>query len=724
MSIIYKPSTKHTADLIFDGFKSYKYQLLLAPAQSGKTSVYLCAADSMISSNMISNLYIICGMSNTSLKEQTAARANVLKTLDLIKNKINNIHIWFQKDLESIVKSSINKDSSIRSDKVDINLIRRLRNSLIIIDESHFGSNKDGILHKFLERIGISPNGTLDISCYNNDKIQHNIYLLSVSATPYAEVSKLTTHKNIVIHHPGESYRGLSSLNLIDIDIDDPYTQLKDELINLMNTKTYAIIRNINYSKSNNYISTVLEELMEIYDFDIYECNQDTYDIRTVLQGNVENQGKSNDLLDDEKTNRPEKFTVICVKHYGNEGETIAKKYISLVWETHKSADSIAQGLPARMSGYDVNRDFYPVRVFCYKSILNTHTSWINKAISDPKTSSIYIPSSGKNIKPNTRLGNKIQIDPLYQKIGIYKTLDEVRIYKSEYGYQKMPRFGYIDRLNKKTYKMNELMDENGFIRQYLPSNNLMVYSTEYTINYLKNNYPLLAAHQKNDGNWHTSIAKVVYDDINDPQSIRYLLYSYNGPVERINLDITNTYGIATDDSMYCSIYNPAIITTIIKVIAIPDEYTLSDDNIREFLASCIDINTPTIILKQSTFQKQIHGKYELKVQELSIKNLSAVFACVDNDICKTVLDYIRQLKGNHIRDEIPTFTNQKECAKYIIMKLCPNEKEAKTGLVLQESALAKNIWTTKYKTKLSTVCSLVTGINKKTIGKYNFYYA
>jgi hypothetical protein len=67
--------------------------------------------------------------------------------------------------------------------------LKEFSNSLIIIDESHIGANNGSELHDFLNILGIGANGVIDDTLYPDNR---KPYILSVSATPYAECASIT----------------------------------------------------------------------------------------------------------------------------------------------------------------------------------------------------------------------------------------------------------------------------------------------------------------------------------------------------------------------------------------------------------------------------------------------------------------------------------------------------------------------------------------------------
>lgn len=379
-------SDDKTSDEIIRSYSKKRWVILAAQMQSGKTGTYIALAEKMKNMGLIDSVIVISSYNSVSLREQTRSR---------LKEHISNARVWFHPELLRLSRSL---------PIIDIRLVKMLRRCLLIIDESHIGTSIDSMIHKFLNITGISGNGYINPILYPNN----DLYILSVSATPYAEIASIPqlklSYKDIVYHVPGEGYRGLSDMNLHQIDYDNKESQLYEILEKYKDTRSYGIIRQGKTFKDraknpNAYIFDTVESFCNENDAEYLLCDQNNYRLENILY------------------QEPEKFTIILIKDYCKAGQTIHKEYISFVYETYKKTDAQAQGLPGRCCGYDNTNNEYDIDIYCNKEILETHIKWIENIDTDPYD----IPSLGYNITSARRdvknkciflHHNHISIDP------------------------------------------------------------------------------------------------------------------------------------------------------------------------------------------------------------------------------------------------------------------------------------------------------------------------
>ena len=197
--------------------------ILYAEMQCGKTGVALITTMESIEKLGVDKVFFICGMADNSIKSQAMNRFAGLK----------NVEICFNPDLQKYVNNKI-----------------RLNNQkiLVIVDESQYGSCKDGFVQKFLiEVIGVDP--AIESSRWTNK----NAYYLSVSATPFTEEASNTLFKpgkGIVKLLPGKGYIGVKKLlnngnikESFQLKNDDDYEKLALEMGQLPYESGYYIIR-------------------------------------------------------------------------------------------------------------------------------------------------------------------------------------------------------------------------------------------------------------------------------------------------------------------------------------------------------------------------------------------------------------------------------------------------------------------------------------------------
>lgn len=306
-----------TGDKIISEFSHNRWVILCAQMQSGKTSVYTYVAEQMVGS-MVGKAFVISALNDNFLRDQTIDRVGHIAD------------VFFLPPITKMVK-----DGSMPS------LIEMFRSSLIIIDESHIGANEGGILHRFLSMIGISANGKIDESLYDNDAP----YVMSVSATPYTEVANITEHKRMIVHYPGPDYYGLNDMNLIHYNT---VQDLPPILETMRDSKSYVIYRDVKEST----IPSIVEDM----GIPVIYCNMMT-------------KNAVSDIVEES----PDELTLVVVKMYARCGYTFSKKYVSIVWEVLNGSAGQAQGLPGRCCGYDGD----DVSIYCTEDILE-HQEWVN----------------------------------------------------------------------------------------------------------------------------------------------------------------------------------------------------------------------------------------------------------------------------------------------------------------------------------------------------------
>ena len=165
----FHPNQITASDAIMDEFQGKHYVQLQAQMQSGKTGCGLYTAFKMLQDKTIENCFIISGMSDTSIKSQWQKEIRTLgqSYLQLLTDSPSDLskifkklpkNVYFNRTLEQIID------------------ISTISNSLIIIDEIHYGSTAHGSLHKFLHKFGLQ-NIIQGQEC--SILSEHNIYILS-----------------------------------------------------------------------------------------------------------------------------------------------------------------------------------------------------------------------------------------------------------------------------------------------------------------------------------------------------------------------------------------------------------------------------------------------------------------------------------------------------------------------------------------------------------------
>ena len=355
---------------IIEAFTKQRYCLLNALTQSGKTGVLQTVIKIMLSQNKVKTALIITGSAETALKKQ------------FIEDKLeyNNEH----KDKISIL---------MLKDLMKFNVPgNNLNDVLIVCDESHLVQSNDQTLDKFYTKFRIPSDG-------NNEILQSkNCYILSVSATPFSEISVLH-HKNqskkYIQLKPGASYRGVEYY--LKNNCIQPYIDIRkqiDDIISFGNR--WNIIR------TNNKEIDTLKKLCDEKKIDFYEYHT----------------GKSTISID-ELSNKPVQPSIIAILGRLRCGQVIPKQHIGSVWETSKTinTDTCIQGLTGRVTGYssyDISHGYdkdYNIQIYLPSKL-------IKEKELEHSIRSDRIPNNAMNIVSNSAsVTNKTKISTINSPI-------------------------------------------------------------------------------------------------------------------------------------------------------------------------------------------------------------------------------------------------------------------------------------------------------------------
>ena len=384
-----------------------KYSILLAQMQSGKTGTYTLTAIIMYDLGLIDNMYIICGESSKALKKQTNFNLTnaLLEYLNIKKNIITEGEFSDIKRRFGIIDNSIDnstirdiiaKDLKIDDDKwltikisskftigwsQDLETMPIITNkSLIVSEESHYANSKGNRPYTFWKKNRLDKALSGNFTALN----ERNIYILSVSATPFAEWTmnervKLDLvkdeeeitfrQKDVFRMEPGPAYKGIKyylenrKINFTANAITDCST---DEHLR-------TIIRNEKYN--NKYIIIRLtkkglgEKIRTI-------CHENRYNYKELF-------GKSElsfSLFD----NQPNRTTIVVICALGRMGQDFSKKYIGMIYEPSKApnTDTALQAGVGRMCGYQDNED---IDIFVSPSCETSFKKYVYGFYNNPK---------------------------------------------------------------------------------------------------------------------------------------------------------------------------------------------------------------------------------------------------------------------------------------------------------------------------------------------------
>jgi hypothetical protein len=321
MPIIH-PNQRAAAQAVVDVFASTGncYTLLLAEMQSGKTGAFQTIINMALSTGLVDRAYILCGSHETLLREQAIADTKEYNSANFTAGAIT---VLFRQNFK---RGEINP-----------------RRALIIVDESHLDSGKEQQMMKFLRRHGLCLAGT------TGTMLTAKTYICSVSATPYAEASKIfagsSLPKKVVRLEPGVGYFGLEHYKnvgklLPTFDICRESDRFA-ALLPAPAARKWVLFR----AQGEDAVSTV-RRMCAAAGVRVAEYNSKRADIAITRDEVVHGRP----CLEDP----PEISTVVLIKGRLRVGKVVPKAHIAFVWENTKrpKADTLVQALPGRMCGY------------------------------------------------------------------------------------------------------------------------------------------------------------------------------------------------------------------------------------------------------------------------------------------------------------------------------------------------------------------------------------
>jgi hypothetical protein len=381
---------------IYNHFMSeFRWILLFAQMQSGKTETYMFAAAEMVRLEKVKNVVIFSGNRETELRDQLP---------DNFQAFLDKYRLYLQLDLgfspEFIIPPIMDglkknfgkkgKDSTVRivwgtelekynGPKTD---------TLFIWDESHYGQSLKQEADKFLRKIGISADGDADILRESRN------YFMSVSATPFSEMSDLkhgSQSKQVVIMRPVSAYNSVEKM--WNGGRVHAYQDLKLGLVEALSSvpagsRKWAVVR----STLKNETKVVAE--IERAKWDVVYYNSDQ---TCLVNGNVQDDMDFMDIA-------PSKNTCIVLKGMCRMGKQLKKDHLGFVFETScgSKTDTVLQGLLGRSCGYgnSANVHVYLPAVICNNGEIERYISMVSEAQQMPK--------KGMNIK-----GCRNTLDPI-----------------------------------------------------------------------------------------------------------------------------------------------------------------------------------------------------------------------------------------------------------------------------------------------------------------------
>jgi len=236
-----------------------------------------------------------------------------------------------------------------------------IEDCLIFVDESHYGSTKQAVLTKFLERNGVDWKNTQELE-------EKNIYIVSISATPLKELhSDLARCKNKVVLVPTPQYVGVSEFYHNDL-INNAS---KNDFVLNTNGLSYPIIDYIReaYNRMDNQngkkgviIIRATRKKLPIIENDSFVRNNFKLVHLNAKKGRIDYK-KVNDeikIMFSSYNNEFEKPIIVLIQGAYRAGMTIEPKdkdLIYMVYDNSQEPTATLQGLMGRMCGYRTSID-------------------------------------------------------------------------------------------------------------------------------------------------------------------------------------------------------------------------------------------------------------------------------------------------------------------------------------------------------------------------------
>lgn len=362
-----------------------KYALLSAFCQSGKSGAFHYLIRLMLQKGIIQHAYILCGSTETILRNQAKEDTKKFNPEYYKEDNTGAIQVYFRQDFEKTTMDVVN--------------------TLIVVDESHLDQGKNQMLATFLYRHGgISMDG-------NPVPLKEkNTFFLSVDATPYAELAALE-HKESHPKHvetlvPGPGYYGLAQYNF-NGNLKETFSIAGQagRFANILHKypKKYALLRLTNMGKTSKEDEEKVLEICQKMCLPVCYYLEGKKDIAVTQKEKVELRLKAS--LEE----APEKTTVVIFRGTLRAGKVVPKQHIGFVWEgsAKGKTDSLVQGLPGRMCGYDFNKDGSKPMLFVPPDSLKENLSKVIKASEMMRAiiGGLVLPQKATNLK-KVRLAN------------------------------------------------------------------------------------------------------------------------------------------------------------------------------------------------------------------------------------------------------------------------------------------------------------------------------
>jgi len=369
----------HTVDFIH----------LQAQMQSGKTGACLYVACKLLESNSINSFHVLSGISDIDLKNQWIEKIDTHYDDYFKPNPFNNIEFQYHTLLKQLIRSNVFFGKAIKN----IETLDDFKNSLIILDEIHYGSSYDSIICKLFKRLNIKS--ILEGNSCDLLK-KYNIKILVVTAT--AANLDAIYHNTSASENWGRVYMS-------------PGPNYKSVLDYYTNNNVFPNF-NINTSDISNIVD-ILNKYKSLHKYMIFRAVTQKASIIIEICNilNIPYIFYDQDNITQFDNIQPQQFTCILIKSKLRVGKELNKDHICAVFETSLiiNTDTLLQGLFGRVCGYNItnNIDIY-ISTKNIEDIINEF-KLINKSLPEAsmtRTKFVKNYISSVDIYPNIKLGS------------------------------------------------------------------------------------------------------------------------------------------------------------------------------------------------------------------------------------------------------------------------------------------------------------------------------
>jgi hypothetical protein len=353
---------------IVDNFKQgNRYVVLLAPMQSGKSNTFKLVGAEMLRRKWVDRVVIFSGNREKSLFQQTKSHGDFKEAyarfLDIAGRE--------EDEIRSAV-SEVDHFEVVWGPDLKRFEPRVASKTLYIWEESHYGQTCRQQVDKFLTRVGMSASG---------ESMPEGNYLLSVSATPFSELSDMyhfNQPKQVVRLVPGSDYISIQKMRH-NGQLHGVFTA-QEGLSRVLDTlkKKDGFLRKYALIRANKELQTTL-------------ASHIPSDVR-VVRHDQSNVSDVEDPLNSMLSMEPDVPTIVFLKEMCRMGKRVNKTHVVSVMETScLKTDTLAQSLLGRMCGYG---PYSHIQVY----LVNVNEEELDRLMKLHEGNLDALPSKGTNM--------------------------------------------------------------------------------------------------------------------------------------------------------------------------------------------------------------------------------------------------------------------------------------------------------------------------------------